>query len=217
MLERLNFTLVADGPSDRALIPILEWAIGQRLGTTLIQGEYADLAELLQPPNELARRIAKSVELYPCEVLFVHRDAERESFDRRQQEIQDAIDDIPEGIHRPWVGVVPVRMQEAWLLIDADALQKAADGTGRRPPALPPIKRLEKLPDPKQTLYDLMQKANGSRGRKLKKFRQELGWRRQRVAEIINDFSPLRELPAFQRLERDIQRVLKHIVSPAQR
>lgn len=133
MPERLNFTLVADGPSDRALIPILEWALGQRLGATLIEGEYADLGELLpQPPKKLSCRIAKSVEFYPCDLLFVHRDAERKSFDRRQREIQDAIDDIPAGIHRPWVGVVPVRMQEAWLLVDASALQKAADGTGRR-------------------------------------------------------------------------------------
>lgn len=95
MPERLNFTLVADGPSDRALILILEWALGQRLGATLIEGEYADLGELLpQPPKKLSCRIAKSVELYPCELLFVHRDAERESFDRRQREIQDAIDDF---------------------------------------------------------------------------------------------------------------------------
>lgn len=218
MPARLNFTLVADGPSDRALIPILEWALGRRLGATPIEGEYADLAELLpQPPKRLSLRIAKSIELYPCELLFVHRDAEGESFSKRRQEIQDAIGEIPAETYRPWVGVVPVRMQEAWLLIDAEALQKAADGSGRWLPALPPIKQLEKLPDPKQTLYDLMQKANGARGRKLKKFKQELGRRRQRIAEIIDDFSPLRQLPAFQRLEQDIQHVLKHIVSPAQR
>ena len=218
MPEQLNFTLVADGPSDRALIPILKWAIGQRLGTTLIEGEYADLGELLpQPPSKLPHRIAKSMELYPCELLFVHRDAEGESFNKRQQEIQDAIGEVPADIQRPWVGVVPVRMQEAWLLIDANALQKAADGTGRRLPKLPPIKQLEKLPDPKQTLYDLMRQANGGRGRKLKKFKQELGRRRQRIAEIIDDFSPLRKLPAFRRLEEDIQRVLKNIEQPAQR
>lgn len=82
---------------------------------------------------------------------------------------------------------------------------------------MPPTKQLEKLPDPKQTLYDLMQKANGARGRKLKKFRQELGRRRQRVAEIIDDFSPLRELPAFRRLEEDIQQVLKNMEPRCQR
>lgn len=216
MPERLNFTLVADGPSDRALIPILEWALAQRLGAALVEGEYADLGGLLpQPPKKLSLRIAKSLELYPCELLFVHRDAEGESFDKRQQEIQDAIGEAPADIQRPWVGVVPVRMQEAWLLIDADALQKAADGTGRRLPKLPPIKQLERLPDPKQTLYDLMRQANGARGRKLKKFKQELGRRRQRVAEIIDDFSPLRKLPAFRSLEEDIQRALKDIERPA--
>ena len=65
-------------------------------------------------------------------------------------------------------------------------------------------------------LYDLMCKTNGARGRKLKKFKQELGWRRQRVAEAIKDFSPLRELTAFRRLEEDIRQVLKDMEAPAQ-
>lgn len=62
-----------------------------------------------------------------------------------------------------------------------------------------------------------MQKANGARGRKLEKFGQELGRRRQRVAEIIDDFGPLRELPAFRRLEEDIQQVLKNMDPRCQR
>lgn len=217
MLKRLSFTLVADGPSDRALIPILEWALRQALGAMPIDGEYADLRELPPRPKSLSGRIARSMQWYPCELLFVHRDAERETVAKRQQEIQQAVSEIPAGIDCPWIGVVPVRMQEAWLLIDAGALKKAAGGAGRRLPALPPVKKLEKLPDPKQTLYDLMCQASGTSGRKLKKFKQELGWRRQRVAEAIDDFSPLRKLAAFRRLEEDIRRVLKNAATPAQR
>lgn len=214
MPVQLRFTLVADGSSDRALVPILRWALRQQLNATP-PVEFADLRKLPQRPRTLSDRIAKGVELYPCEILFVHRDAEKETIDKRLQEIQEALESIRENI--PWVGVVPIRMQEAWLLIDADALRRAVDGTDRRLPVLPPIKRLETLPDPKQKLRDLMRQASGVRGRKLKKFNRDLEQRIQRLAETIDDFSPLRELSAFRHLEKDIQRVLRNIEPPAQR
>lgn len=214
LMPELRFTLVADGSSDRALAPILRWALHQRLNTRPTV-EFADLRKLPRRPRALSDRIARGIELYPCEILFVHRDAERESIDKRLQEIQEALENIQEDI--PWIGVVPIRMQEAWLLIDANALRKAADGAGSRLPTLPPIKRLEGLPDPKRRLRDLMRQANGSRGRKLKKFNRDLERRIQRLSETIDDFSPLRELSAFRRLEKDIQKVLKNLEPPAQR
>lgn len=214
MPVQLRFTLVADGSSDRALVPILRWALHQQLNAKPVVA-FADVRKLPQRPRTLSDRIAKGVELYPCEILFVHRDAEKESIDKRLQEIQEALKNLQENI--PWVGVVPIRMQEAWLLIDANALRKAADGTDRRLPVLPPIKRLEDLPDPKQKLRDLMRQASGASGRKLKKFNRDLEERIQRLAEIIDDFSPLRQLSAFQHLEKDIQQVLKDMEPRAQR
>ena len=214
MPVQLRFTLVADGSSDRALVPILRWALHQQLNAKPVVA-FADVRELPQRPRTLSDRIAKGVELYPCELLFVHRDAEKESIDKRHQEIQEALENLQENI--PWVGVVPIRMQEAWLLIDANALRKAADGIGSRLPVLPPIKRLEKLADPKKKLHDLMRRASGSSGRKLKKFNRDLDQRMQRLAETIDDFSPLRKLSAFQRLEKDIQQVLRNTEQPAQR
>jgi len=214
MPVQLRFTLVADGSSDRALVPILRWALRQQLNAKPAV-EFADLRKLPQRPRALSDRIARGVELYPCEILFVHRDAERETLDKRLQEIQGALESIHENI--PWIGVVPIRMQEAWLLIDANALRKAADGTDKRLPVLPPIKRLEDLPDPKQKLRDLMRQAGGASGRKLKKFNRDLEERIQRLAETIDDFSPLRQLSAFQRLEKDIQEVLKDMEPRTQR
>ena len=51
------------------------------------------------------------------------------------------------------VCVVPVRMQEAWLLIDEAALRRAAgDPNGTQPLAMPDVQRLEELADPKQLI-----------------------------------------------------------------
>ena len=124
-MQGLRFTLVADGSSDKALLPILVWLLREHFGRIPVQPEFADLRRLRNPPGELSERIARSIELYPCDLLFVHRDAERESIEQRVMEIREALErcmiDTP-----PIVYVVPVRMQEAWLLIDESALRKAA-------------------------------------------------------------------------------------------
>ena len=79
--------MVGDGSSDRALIPILTWLLRQHWDDVPIQPEFADLRWLPKPPRELSRRIDKSMELYPCDLLFVHRDAEGESVEQRREEI----------------------------------------------------------------------------------------------------------------------------------
>src|SRR5689334_24045405 len=82
-----------------------------------IQGEWADLRQMRHPPAGLTARIGKAVELYPCELLFVHRDAEGVPYDSRRNEVREAVTTaVFEGIQPPAsVCVIPVRMQEAWL------------------------------------------------------------------------------------------------------
>lgn len=203
-MQGLRFTLVADGSSDKALLPILVWLLREHFGQVPIQPEFADLRRLRNPPGELSERIAQSIELYPCDLLFVHRDAERESIEQRVKEICEALDrcavDTP-----PVVYVVPVRMQEAWLLIDESALRKAAGNPqGRQPLDMPDSKKLEDLPDPKQILHELLHEASGASGRRLKHFSRDVGRHVHRVAEHIDDFRVLRGLSAFQRVEHQV-------------
>lgn len=115
---------------------------------------------------------------------------------------------LPAELPRPKaVCVVPVRMQEAWLLFDETAIKHAAgNGAFRDSLDLPPLRELEAVPDPKAVLYDRLQRASGLHGRRLRAF--PVGQRARRVAELIDDFSPLRALPAFCALEADVQRVV---------
>ena len=158
----------------------------------------------MQQSGELFERIAKGIELYPCDLLFVHRDAARESIEKRVREIRESVEQC--AIETPpVVCVVAVRMQEAWLLIDESALRKAAGNPqGRQPLDVPDRKKLENLPDPKQRLHDLLHQASGLRGRRLKRFIRDVGSYVCRVAEQIDDFSLLRELTAFQKVEDQV-------------
>jgi hypothetical protein len=98
-------------------------------------------------------------------------------------------------------------MQEAWLLFDEAADRRAAGNpNGRDPLAMPPLKRLDKLPDPKETLYELLRNASGLRGRRLKRFSTQAS--ATRVAEFIDDFTPLRGLTAFAVLEEELIQVI---------
>ena len=171
-----------------------------------IQPAIADLGRLRNPPRSLVDRIERSIELYPCDLLFVHRDAEGAAFDDRLAEITMALSESL-ATAMPAVCVVPVRMSEAWLLIDESALRHAAGNpNGSIPLDLPSPQRLEQLPDPKRVLHEVLRRASGLRGRRLTSFNRRL--HRCRVADRIDDFSSLYRLPASQRLSADLKQVV---------
>ncbi|MEH2244523.1 hypothetical protein [Nostoc sp.] len=209
-MKELCYTLLSDGSSDKALMPILTWLLRAHEVECAIQSNWADLRRLPKPPKKLLPRIINSLELYPCDLLFIHRDAEREPREKRITEILEALEEVVKKsvVVPPHICVIPVRMQEAWLLFYEAALRKAAGNPrGRQPLQLPDICKLEQLPDPKDILYGLLCEASELRGRRLKQF--SANERVHRLAELIDDFSPLRALSAFQLLETEIKQVIK--------
>jgi hypothetical protein len=205
-MKELRCTLLTDGSSDRALIPILKWLLRACGVNGALSVEWADLARLPKPPRTLAERIVVAVDLYPCDLLLVHRDAENVLRDERVKEIMLVLQSVNVD-PATTVPVVPVRMSETWLLIDLDALRLAAGNPlGTTPLSIPPLAHLEEQPQPKELLYRLLQEASGLRGRKLKKFRPNALV--HRLADLINDFAPLRRLPAFRALEENLGRVI---------
>jgi len=207
-MDALRYTLLSDGSADQALMPILTWLLREQGVYGAIQAEWADLRHLPKPPHALSDRIGRSLELYPCDVLFVHRDAEGEPLIIRTEEIHSALTTVTQPAQLPpTVCVVPVRMQEAWLLFNETAIRCAAGNpNGRMPLVLPPLQTLAQLPNAKDVLYDALREASGLTGRRRKKFPVHI--RVRRVAEFINDFSPLRTLCAFRKLETDVRQVV---------
>lgn len=204
-MKEMRYTLLTDGSSDRALIPILSWLLYKHCPEYAIQPEWADLGRLPRPPKRLSERIIKSVELYPCDLLFVHRDAERMSREERASEIRQALETIA---HPPAVCVVPVRMTEAWLLFDEMAIRKAAcNPNGNQPLELPVMNDIESLPDPKKILHDLLRAASGHVSRR-RLNRLTVGKLAFRVTQFTSSFMPLLELAAFRNLEDELLEII---------
>jgi hypothetical protein len=207
MTSTLRLTLLADGRSDACLLSLLRWLVGEVMGEVQIEPVFADLAAMREPPKSLSERIRAALELYPCDLLFVHRDAEAQTVEARIGEIQRAMGAIMAAGH--WVPVVPVRMTEAWLLVDERAIREAAaNPSGKIALGLPPLSRLEALPSPKEALRSALEIASERTGRRLLQFRRDMGQHVQRVAQLMHEREKLRELPAFLRLEKDTRSAL---------
>ncbi|WP_338414638.1 hypothetical protein [uncultured Sphaerotilus sp.] len=193
-------TLVADGSSDRVLIPLLEMLLDEHC-----PGPYRP-PHLVELPAGLSliERIKQALDLYPCDLLFVHRDAEKESSASRAAEIRHALEEIercPSSML-----IVPVRMTESWLLVEEKAIRAAAGNpSGKTPLGLPAITKLESLPNPKQVLFDALRTASELPASRLRKFYPEEKRHGVTAQMDVDSLARLRRLPSFQHLEHQIQ------------
>lgn len=205
----MRITLVSDGSSDRALIPLIRWLLSQHGAGPALDVRWADFQFLRARPSSLREKIVRAVELNPCDLLLIHRDAENQPIEDRKQEIAEAIEELEaEGLFDvPSVCLVPIRMTEAWLLIEELAVRRAAGNpAGTMNLSLPRVNRIESRTDPKKILFDALEAASGHSGRRLAKLNVSV--LRYRVAEFISDYSPLRRLSAFRAFEQDIVTII---------
>jgi len=146
--------------------------------------------------------------LYPCDILFIHRDAENAPFDQRISEIQSSIISTKANITiPPTIPIVPVRMLETWFLFDLHAIRRAAGNpSGTHPLGLPSLDSVEKIPNPKEILHNLLRDASELHGRRLKAFNPRSAL--HRLPLFIEDFTPLRNIPSFQTFERQLQQTI---------
>ena len=197
----LRFALLADGSSDGALLPVITWMINQTSPDLELPdpGFRARVAR-----KDIGHEMRETIALFRPDILFVHRDAEAQDPASRRAEIPPADCTL--------VRIVPVRMTEAWLLFDEAAIRRAADRPmGKASLELPALQRVEELTDPKARLRETLLVAAEARGRQRKRFQKDLAVRVQRVAELIDDFSPLRRLKAFEQFEQDCVEALRSL------
>lgn len=196
--------MVCDGSSDRILTQIIDWTLWQCGVRAELISRWADLRNV-EIDAGLPARVRTAIDLFPCDLLFVHRDAEAESREQRLGEIDKAVQmsDIP-----PHVAVIPIRMQESWLLCDEKALRGAAGNpSGTVLLNMPRRAVIEMLPDPKEKLFELLRVASERTGRRLQQLNVEFA--RSLICEHMADFSSLRDLPSFASFEKDLSRVVK--------
>ena len=193
-MEIINIALVCDGSSDKCLEQIVYPLID--LHFPHLSCRVVAASEVIPARESLNNRLAKTLELYAPHMILCHRDSEREQWSMRCAEIVSA----SANILVPTVPIVPVRMLESWLLLDDQAIRRAANNrNGTASLSLPKAHEIEGLPDPKAVLFEALRRASNLPPHRLRRFREHEA--RSRVASFINDVTTLRRLPAFVQFE----------------
>ena len=218
-MRYLGLALFAEGSTDhRFLSPILSRVTEELcLQHSHEVVETGAILELHSPPKfwerDRATRIAEAAREArgAFNILFIHTDGAGDPEMARRERIDPAVQRIIEAGVGRWecpVAVVPVRETEAWALVDGDAL-RAAFGTVLEDERLgipSRCREVESISDPKRVLEQAFANVIGSarrRKRKAAAFMDAIGERVQ--------LTLLRQVPAFQRFERELGAALTRL------
>jgi hypothetical protein len=164
----------------------------------------------LDPPpgRQVDRRLAAVFRFDDkFDLVIVHRDAESQDREARYREVEAGVAAIRDTL--PALPVVPIRMTEAWLLVDEVAIRRVAGRpTANDPLGLPPAATVEQVPDPKQVLRSALETASGASGRRLRRFKRDFGGQRRRLLEGLDHAGPVSQLSAWQALEANVGHAL---------
>ena len=204
----LRFLLICEGSSDAALIP--------HISKLLLKNGHSDPQGIAwHGTGPLTDKVGYGLEYSGgCELLLVHRDADSDVETpsagprKRAEEIEAAV--LSSGYIGPWAGIVPVRMTEAWLLLDESAIRQVTGRpNGNLPLGLPDQILVERESDPKGCLEQSLIAASEATGRRLTKFRRDLPHLRRLLLEHLPVGGPLEQVPSWLRFRRDLTDALE--------
>ncbi|MFD3805802.1 hypothetical protein ACFWTC_19810 [Streptomyces sp. NPDC058619] len=201
MTARVLF--IGEGSSDNGLVPHVESIAARKgLGVSITVPDFG----LLRPPtgHSVRDKLRAARELHGTyDLAVVQRDADRGPAQDRRDEIEQAVCAEWPGLRH--VAVVPVRMLEAWLLLDEACLRQVAENPrGRVSLDLPKGTAAERVADPKQLLKDSLARASEYKGRRLTQFQKRFSQHRLRMLELLDPEGPVACLPSWQDFVKDL-------------
>ncbi|QQM67922.1 hypothetical protein [Actinomyces weissii] len=188
MTEYWQCGFVGEGSSDNCLVPVLEEML-------LTMRPGADITVVLhqwfrRPEDKSVSSKAKALEGEPYDLIFVHRDADQESWCARAHEVLDL------G-YKHLVPVVPVRMTEAWALADLYAEQDFQDWWSGKGFGFDSI---ESCAEPKKWLREYL-----SRNRNSLLSPRDFAAKRAEVLKGISVEGPVKRLEAWKMLCQEVE------------
>lgn len=199
---------VAEGSSDEPLADIVESLFfDQGISVHLSKPDFGRLDRV---PKDVKSRL-RAGNLLTDEVLdfvVVHRDADNAGAPARRKEIIDAITQL--GMAVVPIPVIPIRMTEAWLLLDEASIRLVAGNPkGKTPLNLPKVHEVESAADPKSLLSECLLKAADATGRRHERAAKRFFQHRRQLLERLDRHGPVSRLSSWQQLQTDIDMAIK--------
>ena len=199
----IRFLLVCEGSSDTSLVDHIE-----RLLVDCGASEASGTASCFG--RKVGDKIRTGLQYYgEADLLVVHRDANSAGAAARYDEIANEVGFS--GYRGQWVGIVPVRAMEAWLLVDEDAIRRVAGRpNGTESLDLPKPQRVEAIGDPKEVLRQALFSAAAPKGkRRRKKVAAEFSELRRQIAERLPIGGALEKVPSWERFRADVKKSME--------
>ncbi len=195
---------VAEGPSDLPLAGIVQDLFLERgISVRLSQPDYSLIAEKVK--KDITSRLLVGTRLMRStpDLIVVHRDSDNVGVDKRREEIAQGAQ--CSGVESHVLPVIPVRMTEAWLLLDESAIREVAGNPrGKMDLDLPKPHEVESRSDPKKILADILLMAADVTGRRRKDFERRFSNHRRQLLERLDPDGPIVRLRSWQALIADI-------------
>lgn len=206
----IRFVLVCEGSSDTGLVGHLQFLCVQ-CGASEATGTAPDFSMLPRPvARDVRSKVSAALALDPsANLVFVHRDADARSEQRRKREIERGSADV--GV--PVVPIIPIQETEAWLLLDENAIRAAVENPrGTRPLNLPKPAAIERVANPKGCLRAALETASEARGRRLTTLRKDFSRHRFLLLQGLDTTGPVTELTAWKQLLQRTGAALTRVV-----
>jgi hypothetical protein len=199
---------VAEGSSDLPLSDIVERMFFDK--DLSVQIRRPDFGLLPGVAKDVRSRLEAGCELAGDDVDFfvVHRDADNAGSQARRTEILAAARLIRDAT--PVVPVIPIRMTEAWLLLDeVDIRTVAGNPRGRAPLELPKLHEVEQVADPKSLLSECLLRAADVTGRRRERLATRFPQHRRQLLERLDTAGRVTELSSWKQLTADIDALVE--------
>jgi hypothetical protein len=169
-----------------------------------------DFGLLAKVPKDVRSRLLAGEKLSGCELdlVIVHRDSDNAGTDARRAEILSALPSLRGA--PSCLPIIPVRMTEAWLLLDEGAIRSVAGNPrGRADLGLPGVNGAERLADPKSLLSSALLAAAAVTGRRRERLAKRFSQNRRQLLERLDHHGPVTQLASWQRLVSDIDALVE--------
>jgi hypothetical protein len=196
---------VCEGTSDQPLADIVEYLFAER-GRTL-RLSRPNFAVLKGVDRDVRSKLVAGSRLMddgPFDIAVVHRDADNAGWQNRRNEIEQAI--TLAEIECGCIPVIPIRMTEAWLLLDEQEIRDVAGNpNGRNDIALPEIHEVEGVANPKALLQYCLLEAASVRGRRRQTATTRFPQHRRQLLQRLDMHGPVTRLSSWKMLIEDVE------------
>lgn len=206
----LQILFVGEGSSDSGITAHIRRIVTDHGHSAVITDPLVD--RLPPPPRKTVTAKLQAVRDLGGEydLVVLHRDGDRKGRSLRLAEIGSAVRQVMPDV--PHVPVIPIRMTEAWLLLDeAEIRHVAGSPNGTTPLKLPKAKNVESIADPKDLLRRTLAVASGLSGRRLDMFNKRFPQHRRQLLERINPDGPIRDVQSWRDFNADLAVGLERI------